>query len=495
MKDKLRKRVFARKPERSFTLLFVMACSLLAATSGHAQIDPGGGSTNTVTYTPLNTWSFHDPTNWTSDAGTYPISFTNISLSYLGNGSSLVVDTNQQAWLHYKIYESTATNFTPAEGTVLFWFAPGDWGSTNAGGTGLTDDGRLFEVGSYTADSSYGWWSLHTDGNNLYLSAQTNDLSSSVSNYITCPITWKTNCFRFIAVTYSPTNTCLYVDGGLATNGPGMTVYPGPDVLTNGFYLGSDTNGNDRAQGLFDWVATYNVPMDATTIQSIYNQEYVYFMINPLNVAMFTLDSAPSTPSTAPDTYNVITGQGNLSYIGSAPDCVAGTNAYDVWITNVTATAASGGAMTVTFSIEGGSSGEVYDVFANSILSPGSTGVPWAWMGAGESCTTYQITVNSSHNAFIRLGTPQDTDGDGLTDAYEDLVSHTDPNNADTDGDGIPDGWEVLMGLNPLVNDNAQPSSRANYGYTLADWLDAVSGIRSGSVSLDNEGNVLSVSQ
>ena len=44
-------------------------------------------------------------------------------------------------------------------------------------------------------------------------------------------------------------------------------------------------------------------------------------------------------------------------------------------------------------------------------------------------------------------------DSDGLTDAYELLVSHTNPSNADTDGDGIPDGWEVAHGLNPLVND------------------------------------------
>jgi hypothetical protein len=67
--------------------------------------------------------------------------------------------------------------------------------------------------------------------------------------------------------------------------------------------------------------------------------------------------------------------------------------------------------------------------------------------------------------------------------------------NADPDGDGIPNAWESILGLNPLVNDATQSGSRANYTYTLADWLYQVSGIRSGSINLDNEGNVLSVSQ
>jgi hypothetical protein len=57
------------------------------------------------------------------------------------------------------------------------------------------------------------------------------------------------------------------------------------------------------------------------------------------------------------------------------------------------------------------------------------------------------------------LGTPLDSDGDGLTDAYERLVSHTDPNNPDTAGDGIADSDKVLMGVNPLTPISAIPSS------------------------------------
>jgi hypothetical protein len=95
------------------------------------------------------------------------------------------------------------------------------------------------------------------------------------------------------------------------------------------------------------------------------------------------------------------------------------------------------------------------------------------------------------------LGTPIDKDGDGLTDAYEKLVSHTDPNSANSNLDGIPDGWEVLLGLNAQTSNLTQPSQRANYSYTSADWLQQITGIqgKTGAVGMDAEGNVQSVSQ
>lgn len=45
-----------------------------------------------------------------------------------------------------------------------------------------------------------------------------------------------------------------------------------------------------------------------------------------------------------------------------------------------------------------------------------------------------------------------DSDGDGLSDEYENSIG-TDPENPDTDGDGMPDGWEVHHNFNPLIND------------------------------------------
>ncbi len=79
----------------------ILLCSLMNA--AYAQgLPPGfkGGPTNA----PLDSWSFYDSTNWTSDLGYAPVSFTNLNYAHLGNGSSLVVDNNVPAWLQYNDY-------------------------------------------------------------------------------------------------------------------------------------------------------------------------------------------------------------------------------------------------------------------------------------------------------------------------------------------------------------------------------------------------------
>ena len=74
------------------------------------------------------------------------------------------------------------------------------------------------------------------------------------------------NYWHLIALTYSATNTALFLDGVLATNGPGITSWPGTNVLAGGFFIGSDSNGVIQAQGAFDDLYTYNVPLDTNTV-------------------------------------------------------------------------------------------------------------------------------------------------------------------------------------------------------------------------------------
>src|SRR5260221_5860706 len=85
--------------------VMVVAWILFATGNGMAQGLPGGGGggSSDITNTPLQTWSFSNPTNWPSDSGYLPLSFTNLGYSHLGNGSSMVLDTNVSAWLNYRV--------------------------------------------------------------------------------------------------------------------------------------------------------------------------------------------------------------------------------------------------------------------------------------------------------------------------------------------------------------------------------------------------------
>jgi len=483
------------KPAVLLARVLAVAGFLFGAASGWAQLFPPGGGGG-LTNAPLDSWSFNDTNNWTDDASNAPVSFTNITGRWFGDGTSMTLDSTNPAWLNYNVYEPTgATNLTVDQGSFFMWFAP-DWAGTNEGGNGPGQYGRLIEVGAYTPDASFGWWSLYCDpaGANLYFSVQPGD--GSTTTYLTAPIAWASNYWHFVALTYCATNTAIYLDGVLATNGPGLSNWPGTNVLAGGFYLGSDSNGLNQASGSFDDLYTYNVPLDASAIASGYNLFWADYYLTPWNTAMFNLSPAPSSPSTNSTGIDVITGQGDLITIGSASSCANGTNAYNVWITNVVATLENNGTMNLMFTIEGGSNGVPFDVFANSVLSFGPNGVPWAWMGQGYQCTTYLLTNLPPTTCFLILGTPQDSSGiAGLTDAYQLLVSKTDPNNPYSDPDGLLIGWEILLGLNPHINNTATASERANYGYTTADWLDDVTGVKSGTVGLDNEGNVLTVSQ
>jgi len=98
--------------------------------------------------------------------------------------------------------------------------------------------------------------------------------------------------------------------------------------------------------------------------------------------------------------------------------------------------------------------GAAYDLFYSPVLSLTEVWTRLAQGSAGQ--TNFLVPDPFSAAAFFILGTMLDSDGDGLTDAYEWLVSKTDPYVAtlvDIDGDGMPATWEVLHGFNPTVAD------------------------------------------
>ena len=85
------------------------------------------------------------------------------------------------------------------------------------------------------------------------------------------------------------------------------------------------------------------------------------------------------------------------------------------------------------------------------LLVGGLTSINWTDDGSGG-----RGSVNTVAARFYLVGRGDiDSDADGLPDAREVYVYHTNPNGTDTDGDGMPDGWEVSYGLNPVTSDAA----------------------------------------
>lgn len=222
----------------------------------------------------------------TSDAGNYYAIVTNSLGSVTSSVASLTVWTNftvTPALLKYHDIESgsNVANINCRAGTVRFWFKP-DWNSANTnGGSGPGTCGRLIEMGQQTNTS--GWWSLYlsSDGTQLMFGSQSGDpfhVGLAQTN-LTVPISWASNIWHQIVLTYTPSSSALYIDGaqvgtnGLGTIVSGINYFPNLAERANGFCIGSDCNGYNQAKGVFDELDTFNYPLASSDISSNYEAD------------------------------------------------------------------------------------------------------------------------------------------------------------------------------------------------------------------------------
>ena len=159
-----------------------------------------------------------------------------------------------------------------------------------------------------------------------------------------------------------------------------------------------------------------------------------------------------------------------------------------------------------TLAYQAGPLGNFYQPTNSPLIDIGSTnanlvGLFYYTTSTNEMIESSSIVDIGYHYAALDFnGNPLylgDLDGNGLPDSWEiAYFGHigNDPN-GDPDGDGLTNLQEYQGGTNPTVDDSTVTGSRANYIYDAGGWLNQVSGIRSGTVSPDSEGNIKTVSQ
>jgi hypothetical protein len=171
------------------------------------------------------------------------------------------------------------------------------------------------------------------------------------------------------------------------------------------------------------------------------------------------LMSGPTPPPCDPCSTN---GSGGTNYSGPLAYSYDPTN---VWleITGVT----NGQAF---FVVKTPDSFETFDMFSTTNLTTNVAGLNltnWLWLTRTASGQTNLVLTNLwPGEGWFKLGTMLDSDSDGLPDAFEILVSKTNPQLRDTDNDTISDGDEMGPNGLPWGLEQARRSSVIVYANT-----------------------------
>jgi hypothetical protein len=435
---------------KNSTLLAVVCLVLLWAGICESVMADGPPPLPTIPGRLINAWRFND-TNWLSIYNDAPRGFGNIECVESWDGHSLLLDSTNPALLNYNVVEADGwTNLVFDRGTIAFWAAP-RWSSANVeSGTGPGSWGRFLEAGAWTSNSSYGWFSAYVDqgGTNVYFSAQTNGAGMDL---LSAPISWNSNEWHWVVITYD-TNSTLYLDGQWAADGPATVVRPGPDVLTNGFFIGSDSSGFSQARCQFDDLRTWDYAISAATVQRYYDAVITNVWPKPSGL-LWAGGGFNSSVTSPPDPGDGTNG------VAESPctNCVAaynwGTN--DLWLEILPLGTNQFNADTnfATLLLHNGQADIDYAIQSKNSLNETNWAFEVSVLGRSETnVVPTTVSMIGRSNLFFRvLAYTLDSDGQGLPDWWQLKnfgVLGIDPF-ADPDGDGRVNLNEYQNGTNP----------------------------------------------
>lgn len=376
------------------------------------------------------------------------------------------------------------TNIAP-EGALRFWVRP--YWSSAPEGRGPGTEATFLEMAVVDTKQAVGvWWlEVNAEGTVVTLFAQG---EAGPMKLLATEIRWQAGEWHQLVLNYAAKGTALYVDGELTATGLGTLKLP-PKAAALAW--GSGLSGADSIGGELEELFVFARALEVGFGYHTFKQQAA---LGPITTeedqALAELRAKRKAEREAREEAGGDPPQ-MLRLVGSTAECIMNV---PVYITNTVSSFDTNDGWTVMFDIQGswdGTTTALYDVFTTTnLIGDSITNSQWIWLERGPSCSTYQYTNQPTEIAFYVLGTPLDSDEDGLTDAYERLVSKTNPALWDTDGDGLSDGWEVAHGMNPLVDESAQTAGRINYQYDGSGWLRVVSGAWSEGITLDDEGNI-----
>jgi hypothetical protein len=374
----------------------------------------------------LGYWQF-DTTSLLGSAGQQPLTnqINQITASEWNNGLNATVSGS--SLLTYREQESGGVpNINLARGTVRMWVKP-SWSSTTAGGNGPQSWARLLEVGSWTGDASYGFWAIHfsPEGTYIWLSTQ-NELHQS-SGIRTPDFSWAANQWHQITVTYSSSESNIYIDGVLVVSGGGISAYPNSQVRALGFSVGTDRYSTQRTGCVIDELETYNYPFPQQTVESGYDTDgdglpnwwETKYGLNPQDASDAEIDS-------------------DFDGLSNLQEYLAGTK--------------PSGTGSTDSDLDGMPDGWEVRYGTNPIVNDAN--------GNLDSDTLTNI------QEYQRGTDPRngDTDGDGIADDVESAANSV---LGDSDGDVIPDQWESVTGTSPSTDNSSEDPEPDGMGRTL----------------------------
>jgi hypothetical protein len=327
-------------------------------------------------------------------------------------------------------------------GSFRLWFRP-LWSSVGAGGNGPGQWATLWEIARIRGGHDGFWLAVlvQPDGRSVSLRARS---EGEVQTCVETPVRWVSNQWHEIVVTFPGETTALYVDGAEAGRSERCFVWPNPDGWRDlSFCIGGSLDGRSVAAGDFEEVSTLSEALTPDYINWNYQRLARVAALGPvteeellarkeaalaakMGLQSLTADGPPAPP-----------GGGSSGGGGESPPPPPPPPGLKLTVPVV-----AGNSLAI--SLREADTNDAYDIFHKTALSAGNNWTLVAAGGVGQ--TNFAVALPSTNAAFYRAATALDSDGDGLSDAFELSVTGTATNLFDSDSDGISDALEDSNG-------------------------------------------------